>query len=137
MAANALVGSHLDYCNSLFRGLSAFSIKKLRCAQNILARIVTNSSKFSHITPVRKKLHWLPIKSSARFKTALLVYKFLHTGTPGYFAPFLKPRSSAYKPRSSTANSIILDIPRLRRYTRVFHKKLNKVFGTNSLAMKC
>ena len=30
MAANALVGSRLDYCNSLFRGLSALDLRKLQ-----------------------------------------------------------------------------------------------------------
>ena len=30
-AANVLVGSHLDYCNSLFRGLSALDLRKLQC----------------------------------------------------------------------------------------------------------
>ena len=29
MAANALVGSHLDYCNFLFRGLSALDLRNL------------------------------------------------------------------------------------------------------------
>ena len=30
-AANALVGSRLDYCNSLFRGLSVANLHKLQC----------------------------------------------------------------------------------------------------------
>ena len=54
--------------------------------------MVTSSSKSSHITPVQKKLHCLPIKYCVMFKTALVVNKFLHTGTPGYFALFLKSR---------------------------------------------
>ena len=40
MAANALVGSRLDYCNSLFRGLSVANLRKLQCIQNSLARTV-------------------------------------------------------------------------------------------------
>ena len=63
------------------------------------------------------------------FKMALLVYKFLHTGTPGYFTPFLKPRSSAYKTRSSTANSIILDILDIQ-YIPSLHKS-TKHFSTS------
>ena len=61
LAANALVGSRLDYCNSLVSGLSALDIQKLQCVQNSLARIVANTTKYSHITPVRKSLHWLPV----------------------------------------------------------------------------
>ena len=98
-AANSLVRSHLDYCNSLFRGLSALDLHKLQCVQKSLARIVANTTKFSHITPFRKALHWLPIKYCSIFKTAVLVCKFLHNGNPKYFEPFLIPRHSAYNTR--------------------------------------
>ena len=82
MAVNALVGSRLDYCNSLLRSLSALVLCKLQCIQNSLARIVTNTTKYSYITPVRKTLHWLPIEHHSVFKTALLVYKLLLWGYP-------------------------------------------------------
>ena len=91
MAANALVRSHLDYCNSLFRGLSALDLRKLQYVQNSLARIATNTTKYSHITPVRKVLHWLPIKYHSIFKTTMLVYNFLHSGNPKYLNPFSYP----------------------------------------------
>ena len=111
MAANALVGSQLDYCNSLFRSLSALDLRKLQCVQNNLARIVTNTTKYSHITPVRKILQWLPIEHRSIFKTALLVYNFLNCGHPKYFSPFLKPRQSVYNTRKSQADSVFLQIP--------------------------
>ena len=60
-------------------------------------------------------------QSHAMFKMALLVYTFLHRGTPAYFTPFLKPRALAYKTCSYTANSIILDI---LQYIRSFHKSI-------------
>ena len=97
MPANALVGSHLDYCNSLFRNLSALNLCRLQCVQKNFARIVANTTKYSHITPIRKCLHWLPIVHRSVFKTPLLVYKFLHSGYPKYFEPFLKPRHSVYR----------------------------------------
>ena len=62
LAANALVSSHLDYCISLFRGLSCFNRHKLQSIQNTLARIVTNHRKYAHVTPILKQLHWLPVK---------------------------------------------------------------------------
>ena len=40
MAENALVGSRLGYCNSLFRSLSALDLRKLQCVQTSLARIL-------------------------------------------------------------------------------------------------
>ena len=101
MAANALVGNRLDYCNSLFRGFSALDLRKLQCVQSSLATIVDNTTKYSHITPVRKALHWLSINYRSIFKTAVLVYKFLHRRNPKYFEPFLIPRHSAYNTRRS------------------------------------
>ena len=72
LAANALVSSRLDYCNSLFRGLSGFNQHKLQSIQNTLARIVTNHRKYAHVTPFLQKLHWLPVKYRCIFKTATL-----------------------------------------------------------------
>ena len=89
LAANALVSSRLDYCNSLFRGLSGFNQYKLQSIQNTLARVVTNHGKYAHVTPILQKLHWLPVRYRCIFKTATLVYKFLHSGSPSYFEPFL------------------------------------------------
>ena len=60
--ANAFVSSRLDYCNSLFRSLSKFNLHRLQSIQNSAARIVTNSSKYTRITPVLRKLHWLPVQ---------------------------------------------------------------------------
>ena len=70
LAATALVSSHLDYCNSLFRGLSGLNQHKLHSIQNTLARIVTNHRKYAHVTPILQKLHWLPVKYRCIFKTA-------------------------------------------------------------------
>ena len=101
IAANALVSSRLDYCNSLFRGLSCFNLHKLQSIQNTLARIVTNKRKYAHVTPILKQLHWLPFKYRCMFKTATLVYTFLHSGSPSYFQPFLCLSSCSYSTRCS------------------------------------
>ena len=76
-----------------------------------LARIVANTTECSHITPVRKVLHWLPIKYRSIFKTAGLVCKFLHRDNLKYFKPFLIPRHSAYNPRQSQSDGIFLEVP--------------------------
>ena len=60
LLANALVSSRLDYCNSLFLSLTDSELRRLQLVQNSLCRVVTCSSKYSHITPQLKKLHWLP-----------------------------------------------------------------------------
>ena len=55
--ANSLVSSKLDYCNSLYSGISQTNLNKLQRIQNSLARVITNTSKYQHITPTLKKLH--------------------------------------------------------------------------------
>ena len=54
LAANALVSSHVDYCNSLFRSLSSFHMRKLQCIQNTLGKIVTNCNRYSRASPILK-----------------------------------------------------------------------------------
>ena len=57
------------------------------------------------------KTVWLPIRHRCIFKTALLVYKYLHTNCPKYFSPFLKVRKCAYNTRLSQSDGIILNVP--------------------------
>ena len=47
--ANAVVSSRLGYCNSLFRSLSKFNLRKLQCTQKSTARIVPNNSRYTSI----------------------------------------------------------------------------------------
>ena len=96
LVANAFVSSRLDYCNSLFRSLSKFNLHRLQSIQNSAARIVTNSSKYTRITLVLRKLHWLPVQFRSEFKLASPVYNFTHTGFPKYFAPYLSTYHTTY-----------------------------------------
>ena len=71
---NAFVSSQLDYSNSLFRSLSKFNLHRLQSIQNSAPRIITNLSKYTRITRVLRKLHWLPVQFRSEFKLATLVY---------------------------------------------------------------
>ena len=51
LLANPLVSSRLDYCNSLFLSITDFQLRRLQLVQNSLCRVVTQSLKYSHITP--------------------------------------------------------------------------------------
>ena len=58
---HAFIFSRLDYCNGVFTGLTKTSIRKLQLIQNAAARVLTDTKKVDHITPVLKSLHWLPV----------------------------------------------------------------------------
>ena len=81
----------VGWINSLFRSLSKFNLRKLQYIQNSAARIVSNTSRYTSITPVLKKLHWLPVEHCSVFKTTTLFISFstlvfpsilLHTSLP-------------------------------------------------------
>ena len=59
-----------------------------------------------HQTPV-----WLPVEQHTVFKTATLVYKFLHTGFPRYFASYISSYSRSYSTRRSQSGGNFLVIP--------------------------
>ena len=83
---NAFVMSRLDYCNSLCQGINEGLLNKLRHIQNAAARLVTDTRKYDHITPVLRDLHWLPIRQRIVFKLATMVYKCQHGLCPSYLA---------------------------------------------------
>ena len=110
--ANSLVSSKLDYCNSLYSGISQTNLNKLQRIQNSLARVITNTSKYQHITPTLKKLHWLPIKQRIDYKICLLTYKTLTNQQPTYLYNSLSFPSHSVSTRSS--DSLVLSIPYVR-----------------------
>ena len=108
MIANALVSSYFYYCNSLFRSLSSHNTNGFQYVQNSLTQFGTSASKFTHITSSLKSLHWLPIRQRIIFKTLVLVYKYLITGQPKYFAPNLSLYKSAMNTKRSNPKNMFL-----------------------------
>ena len=84
--AVALVSARIDHCNALPHGISEANIQKLQCLQNSLARAVTGSRKYDHITPTLMNLHWLPISARIEYKIALLAYRTITT-KHAYYRP--------------------------------------------------
>ena len=111
--AFALVSRRLDYCNLLFLSLTDFELRRLQLVQNSLCRVVTHSSKFSHITPQLKKLHWLPVRYRVQFKTGLITYKILNQGQPVYLRELIHPYTFSINTRRSTPKLKFLQTPNL------------------------
>ena len=95
LLVNALVSRRLDYCNSLFLSLTDFELKRLRLVQNSLYRVVTHSSKFSHITHQLKKLYWLLGRYRVQFKIGLITYKILNHSQPVDLRVLIHPYTSS------------------------------------------
>ena len=80
--------------------------------QNSLARVITNTSKYQHITPTLGKRHWLPIKQRIDYKTCLLTYKTLTNQQPTCLYNSLSFPSDSVSTRSS--DSLVHSIPYVR-----------------------
>ena len=112
--ACSIVGSRLDYCNSVLYGAPKSSIAKLQRVQNMLARVVLNKPRRTHSTELLQSLHWLPVKERIDFKVALLTYKVRYSSTPDYLFNLLSDRviNSSLTLRSSSKH--VLYVPRSR-----------------------
>ena len=115
LLTNALVSSRLDYCNSLFLSLTDFELRRLQLVQNSLCRVVTRFSKYSHITPQLKKLHWVPVKYRIQFKIGLITYKILNQGQPVSLRELIQLYTSSRNTRRSTPKLKFLHIPTFNR----------------------
>ena len=85
----AFVISRIDYCNAILYGLPAIHVNRLQRVQNAATRLLTNTPRYSHITPVMINLHWLPVKFRIIFKVNLLTFKALHGLAPAYLSDIM------------------------------------------------
>ena len=99
--AAAIVGSRLDFCNSLLTGTSVSNLTRRQHVQNTLARVVTQKPRFCLITPVLPDLHWLPVRHRINFKIAMVTFRVLQ------FLASLIPR---YVPTRALRSSSSLSI---------------------------
>ena len=118
-AMHAFITSKLDYCNSSLYGCRKMQLKKLQHVQNTAARIVTQTRKFDHITPVLFDLHWFPVSYRTVFKILLLVFKSLNNLSPSYLADRLSYQSHSRNLRS--ASQQVLEQP--RSFTKTYGDK--------------
>jgi hypothetical protein len=105
--ACSIIGSRLDYCNSVLAGVSDHCINRLQRVQNSAARVVLNVSSRSSTKDSLSKLHWLPIEHRIDFKIALLTFKALTTHEPDYLFSLLETYTPTRIMRSSASHSLV------------------------------
>ena len=110
--ANSLVSSNLDYCNSLYSGISQTNLNKLQRIQNSLARVITNTSKYQHITPTLKNYTGFLSNRESTTKPVFSHTKHLQINNLHIFTIVFHSRHILFSTRSS--DSLVLSIPYVR-----------------------
>jgi len=49
----------LDYCNATLAGLPASQLSRLQSVLNAATRLIHRSSRYEHVTPMLRDIHWL------------------------------------------------------------------------------
>jgi hypothetical protein len=108
--ACSFVASRLDYCNSVYAGMSDYNINRLQRVQNSVAKIVKMKQNRTSALKTLKELHWLPISHRIDYKIAVMTQKILTSGQPSYLRSLLEPVIPVRSLRSSS-NGLMLTVP--------------------------
>ena len=118
---HAFVSSRIDYCNSLLYGVPNCHLHKLQRVQNAAARLIFEESKYCHVTPLLKSLHWLPVKYRIIFKVLLITFKAIHglalwwpIGTKHFPESKTLPRIQKHFPESKNTSQNPKTLPRIQ-----------------------
>ena len=114
-AIQCLVTSRLDYCCSLFAGISQTQVHRLQLLQNKAARMITKSQRTDHITPILAQLHWLPANLRIRFRLLTYVHKCILQLAPSYLQELLTIYQPTRPLRSSNDRLILLNTPSCKK----------------------
>ena len=94
---NAMINSCIDYCNALLYGTYGKNLVKLQRLQNVATKIIVGGSKYEHVTPILRELHWLPVESRIHIKIMVLVHRAVNdTGSV-----YLQALVNLYRPERS------------------------------------
>ena len=75
--------SKLDYCNSLYYGISSNLLDKLQKVQNCAVRLISKQSiKSGHLDEKMKQYHWLPVRHRILYKMMLIVHNCINNKAP-------------------------------------------------------
>ena len=108
----------LDYGNATLFGIPQYQFDRFQSVMNAAARLVFSASRYDHITPLLRQLHWLRAPERVEFKLAVLVYKCRQQTAPSYlFEELCQPADFEARRRLRSASSSSLVVRRTRLST--------------------
>ena len=99
--ARSRIPSRIDYCHSLLAGITSEQVARSQKIQNHAAQLTFCKKGHDHVTPLLKKLHWLPVSERVVFKLATLSFGYFD----GTLPPYLSCCQASYLSSSSLRSS--------------------------------
>jgi len=87
-----------------------FYIRERCCA----ARLLTNTQRRDHVTPVLRQLHWLPVQRRVEFKIACMAHQSLTSTAPTYLSADIQLVSEHGRRHLRSSSYRTLAVPRTR-----------------------
>ena len=112
---NCLVFSKLFYCSTVWSGTFKQNIHKLQLVQNFAARVLTNTRKFDHISPVLRELGWSSIKHLLLVRDVTQLYKIVNGLAPSCLNSYINKRTGIHSYNTRFREN--LDVPMCRTAT--------------------
>jgi len=134
----AFISNRLDYCNAALCGITDTLLRKLQSVQNAAARLLTQTGRREHITPVLRQLHWLPVSRRIDLKLAVLMYQISRGLAPTYLQDSVLQVRGSQSPRNLVQDRCRLAVGHLseQRQTTTFCQCSDVCDATHELGRK-
>ncbi|KAK2815482.1 hypothetical protein Q5P01_025949 [Channa striata] len=101
-------------------GLPACTTKPLQIIQNAAAHLIFNQPKRTHVTPLFRSLHWLPVAARIKFKVLSLAHRVVNSTAPAYLKSFIQVYSPSRPLRSASERRLAVPAPHRRHQGKLF-----------------
>ena len=128
---NCLVFSKLFCCSAVWSGTFKRDIHKRQLVQNFAARVLTNTRKFDHISPVLRELGWSSIKHLL-LRDVTQLYKLVIGLAPSYLNSYFNKRTGIHSYNTRLREN--LDVPMCRTATAQHSFHYRSINTWNSLS---
>ena len=118
---NSLIYSKLFYCSTVWAGTLKQNLHKLQLVQNFAARVLRDTKKFDHISPVLRKLGWPSIKDQLLVRDTTQVYKIVNGLAPLNLSSKLSKRSDTHHCNTRKRDNLNLPLWRTVTAQRSFY----------------
>ena len=128
----ALILSRIDYCNTMFAGLPALTLKPLQSLINAASRYVADLGPYDGVTNTLKELHWLQINQRITYKLCFMMHSSVSGVAPSYIRGMLTSVAGMpVRERLKSAISGSFDVSRVR--TRIGSQAFSVAGPTSSV----